>query len=1125
MLENIGAQLILSGVGGFVSGANIASNAINGFTSKLDTAGTNVKNFGTSVTNAGNFMQRTGFILSFQLTAPLVALGKTVFNASTDFETAFTNVRKNVNDAAEKDFPILERALRDMSIQTGVSAIDLATIAGEAGQVGISAKNIVPFTETIAKLRVATNLGAEATQELARIATLTGTTNFPALGNAITLVGANTNATEKEIVHMAAGLAGTARVIGLSTADVIGLAAGFSSLGIQAEAGRGSFQKLGFAISGAVADNGKDLQIWAEVANQTTDEFATSFRTKPIEAILAVIQGFGELREEGVLVKDKVFTEIGLTAAEFGDMLKTDAAGAVALYEQGLAKVGGQGTDLNKVLTALGLNEIRIKDLLLRSASAHGDVTKAVRDSNKEYATGNATQIEFEKKLKSTQGQLDVLKAKLIDAAIDVGKLITPDVLEAATTFTKVIIDLAKEFSKLDKETRHNILFGAAVAAALAPIVVILGALASVIGLVAQAIGLFGRGIALLLPHLPKLLAETTGIVTKFGAFALAALNAARAAGFVATATFILQTGIARLGVALRFLVAGFGPVGLALTGLMLLMQHTGTSFDELKNTAIQMGALIASALVQVASHIAASFADMAGNVLSNIAFIARGIANLLSLIPGIGASLQQGVNNIAGALQNGANAARKAALDSKIAGDDLTKTIIESANAALVHGAAVDEEAGALSRNRHEIDELVGSYNEVGAAAGGAVIPTRDFGNLLDEEGKKAKEAKEEVLSAAEAFEQFINSLSVAELAAYATQTDINRIAQDAWFKSLEDELRTGSIEAVAQAFVDVGKTGMEAFEFITEALKKIQEEGPRATDEIVKAAKETNLLGAQWKFFESDAERMISEGLISQVAEQLIQMGKTGKEAIAFINTAIDTLREKERLALEEIKKLREEFVKQGIATEELAAIQRAASAAYMHDLRKEREELERTREKELALQQVRAATARMLRGESAESQGNAEKIVSKKINQINEAAEKGNWGAAAQMIAMLEGENIGGQAQRVIDAISTAVRDAGWEFKFVAGEGAQWVGPSFQHGGITPGSPSKTMMAQVHGSETIIPASLRNMEFSLVDRLLGALGNLGNQFTVNANYSNEQSPASISLDMSALMAMSRN
>lgn len=1118
-LEDIGAQLILSGVGGFVSGANVASNAINGFTSKLDTAGTNVKNFGTSVTNAGNFMQRTGFILSFQLTAPLVALGKTVFNASTDFETAFTNVRKNVNDAAERDFPILERALRDMSIQTGVSAIDLATIAGEAGQVGISAKNIIPFTETIAKLRVATNLGAEATQELARIATLTGTTDFPKLGNAITFVGANTNATEKEIVHMAAGLAGTARVIGLTAPEVIGLAAGFSSLGIQAEAGRGSFQKLGFAISNAITENGDKLQIWAKVAGQTTEEFATSFRTKPVEAILAVIQGFGELREEGVAVKDKVFTAIGLTAAEFGVMLKTDAAGAVALYEQGLAQVGGQGTDLNKVLTALGLNEIRIKDLLLRSASAHGDVTKAVRDSVRAHDTLNSTQDEFDKKLKSTQGQLDVLKAKLLDAAIDVGKLITPDVLEAATIFAKAIVDIAKEFSKLEPETRKNVLLFLAAGAALAPIIVVLGALLSIVGLVAQ--GIAGIGTAAL--FVGRVFGTLNGIVSTMAKILAVAVlgplrlvNIGLATGFTAGTLF---TGAIRgLSIALKFLFSPLMIVFGLIEGLNLLMQHTGTTWSDVKDTFIKVGALLLAGLVQIVSHINATFADMAGNVLGNIAWVARGIANLLSLIPGIGAGLQQGVNTLAGALQEGANAARKAGLDAKIAGDEVTTAIANAANAALTHAEAVDTEAGALSRHRHEVDELVGSYDKVAPAAGGAGGGTRNFGNLLDEEGKKAKEAKEETLSAAEAFEQFINSLSVPELAAYATQTDINRIAQELWFKSLEDELRKGNIEGVAQAFADVGKTGMEAFEFITEALKKIQEEGPRATDEIVKAAKETNLLGAQWKFFEADAERMISEGLIDQVAEQIIAMGKTGKEAIAFINTALDTLREKERLAIEETKRLREEFIKQGQATEELAAQQRAASVAYMHDLTQERLALEQTRQKAIQLAQAKNAAANIVQEADREERRTQGNLLTRTINSAVDAARRGDWQGVSGFLGNIEARQwiggIGFQSQQLIDQLQQALQASGF---------SQLLG--FQHGGITPGKPGQTMLAQVHGSETILPASLRNMEFSLVDRLLGALSNMGNSFTVNANYENNQSPASISLDMSALMAMARN
>lgn len=1129
-LENIGAQLILAGVGGFVAGANQASTAINNFSGRIDTAGTGMKNFGTNITNMGNFMQRTGFILSFQLTAPLIALGKAVFNASTDFETAFVSVKKNVNDLADQDFPAMEQALINLSLQTGVSAIDLATIAGEAGQVGIAAKDIIPFTEEIAKLRVATNLGAAATQEFARIATLTGTTDFKGLSASITLVGANTNATETEIVKMAVGLAGMARLIGLTGPEVIGLAAGFSSLGIQAEAGRGSFQKLGFAITNAIIDNGKELKIFAEVAGQTAEEFAINFRTKPIEAILALIQGFGELREEGVAVKDKVFDVIGLSADEFGKLLKTDAEGAVALYEQGLEQVGGQGTELGTILDELGLKEIRIKDLLLKSASGHDLVTKAIKDSIQASTEKTATDKEFSRFLESTQGQLDLLKTQVVKAAIEIGKLITPDVLDAAKTFTEAIVDLAKEFSKLEPNTRKNILLFAAGVALLAPLIVILGSLASVIGLVIQGGGLLARAIAFLIPFLPKLLAETVNITKGFANAIPAVINFIKSGGILRTVISLATAAIINFHAGIFSLLKFIGPIGIALFGLTLAMEHTGTSFDDLKNLMLKVGALLLAGLIQVASHIAATFNDMQSVVLSVVANIARGIANLISVIPGVGNALQQGIASIAGGLQTAADKYSKAALDAKVTGDEWSASIINAANASLTFGKAINDASTAAASSGEDYSTMDSAIEEVSSVINKVAPKVRDFGGLLGDDPKKggagaaAKEAEEAVLSAAEAFEQFINSLSTEELAEYSKQVDINRIAQDAWLAGLHKELQEGNIVHVAEQFLLTGKTAKEAFDFITEGLKKIQEEGPRTSDEIVRMAKETRLFDDQWKFFESDAKRMISEGLITQVAEQIIQMGKTGKEAIEFITQTLEKLQEETEEAKKKQKELHDEYIKQVMASVELAAQQRANSAAYIHDLIKEREALEAKRLKELEIQHVQAATARMLRNEAQEDRGEREKKVSEKINRLNEAAERGNWGVAARLIDQLEGTDVGATQQRIISAISDAIREAGWEFKFVPGEGAMWTGPSFQHGGITPGSPSKSMLAQVHGSETIIPASLRNMEFSLVNRLAGMLGSLGNQFTVNANYTNTQSPASISLDMSALMAMAR-
>lgn len=1146
-LQPVGAELILAGVPSFVSGANAATNAINNFATRIDNTGQTFQKLGQRVTEAGNFLQRTGFILSFQLTAPLVALGKAVFNASTDFETAFSEIRKNVNDAAEDDFPRIEQALIELSKQTGISAIDLATIAGQAGQVGISAAHIIPFTTEIAKLQVATNLGADATQDFARIANLAGTTDFPALSSAITFAGATTNATEKEIVSMAVQLAGMRAIINLTAPDIIGLSAGWSSLGIRAEHARGAFQKLGFTISDAIADRGsKELELFANISGQTSDAFAIQWETKPIDAILGFINGLGTLSDEGRSVADTIINNLGVSAEEFGNLLETDSNAAVAMYNKALRDSGSEAVELDKTLVALGFNEIRIRDLLLRSAVGHDLVTKAVNDTAKAYRDKDRTDKEFEERLKTTQNQLDRMKAEVVAAAIEIGKLITPDVLEAAKELTRLIVDLAKAFVSLDPGTRKFLLVSLAITAAIAPLAVIIGAVVSLLGLMVQGYGLLSRAIPFAAKAMAGMLGETVGVVKSFSNFAGAAINATRAAGFLATAGFILQTALHGVGVALGTLLKGFGPVGLGITAIAVLMQVTGQDITDVMNTLIRVGGLLGAGLVQFFGTVAETIAKIHGTVANTAAGIARTMRDLVAGLPLVGGALAGELDKIQSNIQGYANVANQLSGDIRVKTDELSAAVINAANAALIQKKANEAAAEGLSELDIAAAEAIYEQKNFGSAVGEAdakVNPFRkNIKGLVDDltgegdGGGKGKSLKEETLSAAEAFEQFINSLSTTELAEFARQTDINRIAQEAWEKELTNWLRSGDIESVAQAFADIGKTGKEAFDFITAALKQIQAEGPRTSDEIVRAAKETRLLDDQWKFFESDAKRMIKAGLINEVAKQLIDMGKTGTEAIDFINKTLEELQEEAKEAAEEQKKLKEEFVKAGMAAEELAAKQRADHAAYMHNLKQEREELERKRLKEeelLAAKRRSLALNQQARWEAERDEARNEARANERVRLIQEQqqaniasnittatgfARTGNWEQlwrSLLLISDLPG-TMDSMSRAVINALQEALNQSGFDPRSVLG---------FQHGGTVPGQPSQGRMAYVHGSEAIIPASVRHMEFNLIEKLLSALGNMGNNFTVNANYQNTQSPASLSMDMAALIAMSRH
>lgn len=88
------------------------------------------------------------------------AVGGASLAAAAQFEDAFAEVRKTV-DANEKQFKRIETGLRDMAKEIPVSVTQLSELAGEAGALGVKAKDIVGFTRVAADLGVATDLSAE----------------------------------------------------------------------------------------------------------------------------------------------------------------------------------------------------------------------------------------------------------------------------------------------------------------------------------------------------------------------------------------------------------------------------------------------------------------------------------------------------------------------------------------------------------------------------------------------------------------------------------------------------------------------------------------------------------------------------------------------------------------------------------------------------------------------------------------------------------------------------------------------------------------------------------------------------------------------------------------------------
>ncbi|WP_271437728.1 phage tail tape measure protein [Micrococcus luteus] len=407
-----------------VAGYNTAMQAAARETDKLATAadktGRSVKGMADQTAQAGT---RTGRVFDalrknsadLQTAGTSLAAmgaGALAFSAGTgklamDWESAFAGVKKTVDDSAE-GYAQLEGELRNLAKTLPATHTEIAAVAEAAGQLGVARDDIVGFTATMVDLGETTNLTAdEAATAIAQISNVMGTMDregsegVERFGATLVELGNNGASTESEILDMAQRIAGAAKTVGASESDVLALSNTLASMGIRAEMGGGVAQRVILKMRAAVDEGGESLESFAQVAGTSAEEFATKFRSSPMEALDLVAQGIGRVNAEG-----------GNVTATLKDM-------------------GIKGTEETQVMLAL--------------ASAGDLLSESLRMGDEAWASNSALAAEAAKRYETSEARIRMAWNNIKDAAIDAGGTILPvaaDLAESVATVVGAFTDL-----------------------------------------------------------------------------------------------------------------------------------------------------------------------------------------------------------------------------------------------------------------------------------------------------------------------------------------------------------------------------------------------------------------------------------------------------------------------------------------------------------------------------------------------------------------------------------------------------------------------------------------------------------------------------------------------------------
>ena len=369
---------------------------VAGFEANMRNAASSTKKLAGDLTSMDKDAQRTRQGLTTlgdsAGKAGLVAaagLGASI-KAAIDWESAFAGVQKTVEGTVPQ-MAALEDELRNLAKTMPATHQEIAATAEAAGQLGIAREDVAKFTETMLQLGETTNLSAEdAAVQLARFSNIMGTSSDDVgkLGASVVGLGNNFETTEAEVVELSLRMAAAGRQAGLTEADVFGVAAALTSVGVEAEAGGTAFSKVFTSIGDSVRSGGPKLETFAASAGLTADEFARLYENDPTEAIGAFVEGMGDIAREG-----------GNTSAIF---------------------------------KSLGLTDQRLMRAVLSVGSATGSWAEATGLANEEFAKGTALTDEYAKRAETTGAKATVAWNNIRDAAIEVGDVMLPIVAKTA---------------------------------------------------------------------------------------------------------------------------------------------------------------------------------------------------------------------------------------------------------------------------------------------------------------------------------------------------------------------------------------------------------------------------------------------------------------------------------------------------------------------------------------------------------------------------------------------------------------------------------------------------------------------------------------------------------------------
>ena len=413
-------------ISGFLSGLQSAQSQANTASKNIATTiGNNLQSAGKSMTSAGSTLTKT-------VTTPVLGLGTAAVKVTSDFESAMSKVSA-ISGATGGDLDALNKKAQEMGAKTKFSATESAEAFTYMAMAGWKTEDMLSGIDGIMSLAAADGLDLATTSDIVTDAlTAFGLSASDSGHFADVLAKASSNANTNvsmlgESFKYAAPVAGAFGYSAEDTAIALGLMANAGIKGSQGgTALRGSLTRL----------------------IKPTDDAAALMEQYGLSMTNAdgSMKSLGEVMN---MLRDKLG---GLTEAE---------------QAQVAAQIFGQEA-MSGMLAIINASD-----------SDYAKLTDAIYDAD------GAAQQMADTMLDNLSGQLTLLKSALEGLAIQFGEILMPYIKQ----FVTWLQNLTQKLQELTPEQKEQIVKWAAIAAAIGPVLMVLGKLTSSVGSIITTFG------------------------------------------------------------------------------------------------------------------------------------------------------------------------------------------------------------------------------------------------------------------------------------------------------------------------------------------------------------------------------------------------------------------------------------------------------------------------------------------------------------------------------------------------------------------------------------------------------------------------------------------------------------